>query len=134
MANTTTYPMPGDRTPAAQAQRETHWRRLLDRCQKSGLTRTAFCRREGVSESALNWWIRALRERDQPRRPKRVAKPQRRKHTRSHFIPVRVIEAAAVNATPVEVVTRSGRVVRVQQGFDAPTLRRVIAALEGLSC
>lgn len=135
MANTTTYPVSGDKTPAAQAQRETHWRRVLDRCGKSGLTRTAFCSRESINESSLSWWARVLRERDETRRPKTATKPRRRKRTRSHFVPVRVIEAVpAVNATPVEVVARGGRVVRVQPGFDVPTLRRVIAALEDLSC
>lgn len=135
MAIMTAYPGHGDRTPAAQAQRETHWRRVVDRCRKSGLTRSTFCRREGINENALTWWVGVLRERDGARRPVAAAKPKQRHRPRPAFIPVRVIEAApAASAAPLEVVARGGRVVRIPPGFDPTTLRRVIATLEELPC
>ena len=44
------------------------------------------------------------------------------------FVPLHVLPAAA--ATPFEVVLRQGRVVRVPAGFDAATLRQLLAILE----
>jgi hypothetical protein len=138
MAKSAMYPANGDRTPSAQAQRETHWRRVLERCEKSGLTRTAFAEREGINESSLHWWARVLRERDETRRPR--ARTRRRgrnqkRQARSAFLPVRVMESApSPTAAPLEVLTRTGRVVRVPIGFDEATLRRVVTALENQSC
>jgi len=133
MANTTAYPGHGDRTPAAQAQRETYWRQVVDRCHKSGLTRSAFCRREGINDNALTWWVRVLRERDGTRPPAAGAKSIPRHRPRSAFVPVRVVPTVPVSgAGSMEVVARGGRVVRVQPGFDPALLQRVVAALESL--
>lgn len=135
MAGTRGYPEHGNRTPAARARRETHWRRVLDRCRASGLTRSAFCQREGIDANALTWWVRVLRERDEARRPAADPKRDRRARPLAAFVPVRVIEAVpAANGASVEVVTRGGRVVRLSAGFDPGLLQRVVAALEDLPC
>lgn len=134
MADKPAYPRSGDRTPSACAQREEHWRRVLARQEQSGLTRAAFSRREGVSESALSWWARELSERSQARRPTRQARRPRRTQ-RPAFLPVRVIQAVPrPGASALEVVTRGGHIVRVQPDFDPALLRRVMAALEGQPC
>jgi len=135
MANGTTYPRAGDRTPSAQAQREEHWRRILARQQQSGLTRADFCRREGINDNAFTWWTRELKKRDQSRHvPQRKAERQKGPR-RPAFIPVRVIQAAPRNgSSALEIVTRSGHVVRVQPDFDPALLRKAIAALEGQPC
>jgi hypothetical protein len=44
------------------------------------------------------------------------------------FVPLRVIDAPAPAA--FEVVLERGRVVRVLRGFDADTLRQLLAVLE----
>lgn len=133
MANESTYPRAGDRTPSACAQREEHWRRIVARQEQSGLTQAAFCRREGLKKNALSWWARELRKRDGDRAPTKVS--HRPKAKRASFIPVRVIQTAPRNGTsPVEVLTRSGHVVRLQPDFDPATLRKVVAALEGQPC
>lgn len=131
-----TYPPNGDRTAAACAQREQHWRKLLRRCNESGLKRTEFCRREGLKDTTLSWWARELRERDQARRKRTARKaPSTRTVGAEAFVPVRVIDATPREAaSAVEVVTREGHVIRLRPGFDAGTLRRVIAALEGQPC
>jgi hypothetical protein len=135
MAITATYPAQGDRTPAARTQREMHWRRTLDRWRKSGLNQLAFCQRESVNPNVFNWWVRALRKRDEARSPRTAAQQTPRHRPRPAFVPVRVIEAApSANATALEVLARGGRVVRVGPDFDPVLLRRVIAALEGLPC
>lgn len=134
MANDSTYPRAGDRTPSARAQREEHWRRVLALQAQSGLSKADFCRREvTVKESALSWWARELKERDRPpRSPKARSK---RKTPRDAFVPVRVIQVAPVDtASTLEVVTRSGLVIRLKPGFDPATLRSVVAALEGRPC
>lgn len=40
----------------------------------------------------------------------------------------------AKEASALEVVTMSGRVVRVSRDFDAETLRRLLDVLEGKAC
>lgn len=130
------YPRHGDRTPAAQAQRETHWRRILERFKQSGLKQGEFCRRENLHESSLSWWARELRERPGRLSKKANARKPRRRG-RSTFVPVQIVAAAplaAASDAPVEVVTRAGHVVRVHPGFDPALLRRVLAALEAPAC
>ncbi len=102
----------------------------------AGETAAAFARRYGLDAQRVHWWRARIREVDG-----RAA---------VRFAPVRVVApgprspeapgaGAAVAPTPprtpsVEVVT-GGRSVRVQAGFDAELLRRVLAALEeGATC
>lgn len=77
MANESTgYPRAGNRTSSARARREEYWRRILARQQQGGLSRAAFCRREGIKDGALSWWARELRVRDRVRsKPKKSKSP-----------------------------------------------------------
>lgn len=134
MATDSSYPTHGDRSRTAQAQRETHWRRILERCQQSGLSRTAFCQREGLKEGSLSWWARELREREQARRPVAASRKRIRRRRRPTFVPVRVKTASGSTAATLEVVTRGGHVVRLHPGFDPALLRGVLAALEHRPC
>ncbi len=136
MANNS-YPRAGDRSPSACAQREEYWRRVLARQRQSGLTATDFCEREQIKASALSWWARELREREGTRRKGAASKAPSKKPKRSAFVPVKLIEAsprASAASAAVEIVTRGGHVIRLQPGFDAVTLRRAVAALEGQPC
>ena len=45
------------------------WRELIDRFSRSGLTRKAFCAREGIGESTLGAWQRRLRNTVYPTAP-----------------------------------------------------------------
>lgn len=137
MANEPTYPRAGDHTPSACAQREEHWRRVLARQRQSGLTRRAFSRRDEINEGALSWWARELARRDGATSQTRKRKPRPKKAApRPAFVPVRVIQAAPPRngTSPLEVVSRSGYVVRLPRDFDPATLRKVLAALEGQPC
>jgi hypothetical protein len=135
MANESSYPRAGDRTPSARAQREEHWRRLLAKQEHSGLNRADFSRREAISDSALNWWARELKRRERSRPAAKPAAPLRKRTRHPEFIPVRVIQAVPrTSAAALEVVTRGGHTVRVQPGFDPAMLRKVVAALEGQPC
>jgi hypothetical protein len=98
------------------ARKEQQWRRWIGNWQASGLSVRAFCARYGLAQPSFYAWRREL---------------QRRDAERPAFIPVCVVaDDVPVGGTGVEVVLRGGRTVRVGPGFDAATLRQVVAALE----
>lgn len=99
--------------------KEQFWRDMLLLWQASGQTIRAFCHAQLLSEPSFYAWRRiiAQRERQQPA-----------------FVPVRVTPTPTTSI-PIELVLGSGRVVRVSPGFDADTLRNLLAVLEELpSC
>ncbi len=118
------------------------WAALIDQWRQSGLSLPAFCQRHGLSRGSMQNWVykpelkraveAARRESqtpvDEPLAPAAVPA----------FLPVRVVQAAAVGEAPdrsgVEVVIGAGRRVVIGPGFDAETLRRVVAVLEGRMC
>lgn len=127
----TTYPGLGDNSPAARAQRETHWRRLVERWKASGQPKSMFCEREGISDASLHWWLREL-ERRSGRRPgfRPPQKPPAKKAPRPEFVPVQVVPSLQAAVKAVELVV-AGYVVRVVPDFDPETLRRLLDLLEG---
>ena len=115
--------------------KERFWRRTLRLWRRSGLSVRAFCAEHGLTEPSFYSWRRIIAQRD--REGSRVcAKPEPRPKSVSDatasdapvFVPLRVIEASAQRA--LEVVLERGRVVRVLRGFDAATLRQLLAVLE----
>ena len=118
------------------------WAALIDQWRQSGLGLPAFCRRHGLSRGSMQNWVykpelkraveAARREAQGPvdEPPVSAAAPA--------FLPVRVVQAAAVgeasDRSGVEVVIGAGRRVVLGPGFDAETLRRVVAVLEGRMC
>jgi len=115
--------------------KERFWRRALRQWRRSGLSVRAFCAGHGLSEPSFYAWRRIVAQRDQE--AVRVhAKPERdrvRHATPANddtpvFVPLRVIDVATQAA--FEVVLERGRVVRVLRGFDADTLRQLLAILE----
>lgn len=103
-------------------RRALSWRKTLADFQSSGLSIRGFCRAHGLPESAFYFWRRELTRRDhRPAKRTTVAKRA--------FMPIRVVASV-----PLEVVLRSGQVVRVAAGFEAAHLQAVVAALEGRSC
>jgi hypothetical protein len=115
--------------------KERFWRRTLRQWRRSGLSVRAYCAEHGLAEPSFYAWRRIVAERDQESARVR-AKPERDNARRAApasddapvFVPLRVIDVS----TPVafEVVLERGRVVRVQRGFDAATLRQLLAILE----
>jgi transposase len=105
--------------------------RLVAETFQPGETVTAVSRRHGVCTSLLHRWRRAARG-DVPRR--RPPPPR--------LLPVRLMapDAAAASSmlpsvsdiapTPIEVVLRNGRVLRVAATTDAAAVARLAAALE----
>ncbi len=92
---------------------------VLSALRESGLTKGEFGRRYGISGWRL--WSWGKRVKAAPPAPAMLRVHVRDSEPRP--------ERGA--AGPVEVVLRSGRVVRVSSGFDAGDLVGVVAALEG---
>ena len=88
--------------------REPHWRRVLARWRRSGLSVRAFCRAEGISEPSFYVWRRKL---------------EQAAHEKPAFLPVHVVtEQAKQPATrDIEIVLANGRCLRVGPGFDPHT-------------
>jgi hypothetical protein len=77
----------------------------------------AYCARHGLSTASFYAWRRVLEQRaaEQPA-----------------FVPVQIVADDTPRQTKVlEVVLLDGRTARVAPGFDAATLRRLLALLEG---
>jgi hypothetical protein len=101
--------------------KEQFWRRMLRRWRGSGLSVRAFCHEHGLSEASFYGWRRTLDRRD----AKAVA-----------FVPAHIVPDEPVQARDqgpgcaLELVLGAARVLRIGPGFDAVTLRRLLAVLE----
>ena len=115
--------------------KEQFWRRMLRVWRRSGLGVRVFCAQHGITEASFYAWRRIVAERDQESARVR-AKPERGSVGHAEpasdeaptFLPLRVIDVSTQVA--FEVVLERGRVVRVLRGFDADTLRQLLAVLE----
>ena len=94
------------------------WTRWIQLWKQSKLTIRALCVHNHLSESSFFAWKRQLRLRE--------ANP-------TTFLPVHVVPDTPNpnNANPIELVLADGRCLRVPSGFDADTLRQLLAVLEG---
>ena len=102
---------------ARDEAKEQQWRRRISQWRASGLSVRAFCARYGLATASFYHWRRVL---------------ERRGAEAPAFVPVQVVaDAVPAQASALEVVLVDGRVVRVVPGFDAATLRRLLAVLEG---
>ena len=123
--------------------RRQQWLMAIQQWQSSGQSVRAFCRQEGLKESAFFFWRRELALQDRadaaspppPSCKRKTSSPVEPTGAAARFLPVRVVEEAAVEATSaVELVLAQGRTIRVRTGFDRQALVEVLAVLEGRSC
>jgi hypothetical protein len=103
-------------THLQRTSKERFWRRIVRQWRKSGLSVRAFCAERRLSEPSFYSWRRTIAERDAQA---------------ARFVPVQVVpddepEEAPGNALELLL---GERVLRVGPGFDAPTLRRLLALL-----
>lgn len=90
------------------------WRATIDAWKQSGQTVNAFCRARHLTRSNFDRWRRILAAERKDSRPSSTPA----------FVPVRVV------ADPVvEVVLRSGVVVRLPLGAAAEAVTRLVAAV-----
>jgi hypothetical protein len=104
--------------------KERFWRRILRQWQRSGLSIPDFCQQHRLSQHNFYAWRRTLAQRDA---------------ADVHFVPVQLLPEPTPLPTPdpptaaLELLLPDGRRLRIAPGFDAPTLRRLLALLqEGL--
>jgi transposase len=96
--------------------KEQQWREWLHRWQKSGLSVRVFCARQGLAEPSFYAWRRVIGQRDA---------------AAVSFVSVHVVpDVQPEPAGRFEVVLAGGRTLRVTPGFDAATLRQLLAVLE----
>lgn len=137
------------RVPRGDAERQTYWEEVLRRWQERGQTVRAFCRGEGLRESAFYFWRQKLARGERqagakdsrggaiPARPALgVARPvSPRSGGGPAFLPVQVVGPGVSEAARVvEIVLAGGCTVRVPPGFDRRTLADVLAVLETRPC
>lgn len=111
---------------------ERKWEEILTSWRRSGQTGRAFCRAQGLREPAFYFWKRQLRLRPALRaRTKTPPPPGPASVSTPTWLPVRVSPLRlSADADALELRLPSGHVLRVPRGFDAETLREVLAVLE----
>ena len=109
----------------------------MARFERSGLSQVGFCSRHGLAFSTFQYWKRRL-----AKEPAVQARTKSTGDRSPSFLPVRVGAATPVAATilpafptvAVEMLLRSGRVLRTASDLDPHTLARLADALEDRPC
>jgi hypothetical protein len=113
---------------------EQRYRRLLEEHKKSGLTQAEFAKKKGVPATTLSWWRGEIGHRDRLR-------AERNGNGVSHppaLVAVEILPATRNLAESKKSDTtrsvflvrlRSGRELRVPEGFDAAELKRLVEVL-----
>jgi hypothetical protein len=105
---------------ARDKQKERQWMHWIAEWRASGLSVRAFCGHRGLATPSFYHWRRVL---------------ERRAAEKAAFVPVQVVaDPVPAQTSALEVVLTDGRTVRVAPGFDAATLRQLLAVLEGRPC
>lgn len=119
-------------------RKEQEWQERLQRWQQSGESVRAFCRREGLQESAFFAWRRELERRRQERQSVQAKEKQAKLSTpakATRFLSVQVAAESKVgDLAGVEILLGKGLAIRVQPGFDRHTLLEVLSVLEASPC
>lgn len=97
-----------------------YWSQHIEAWKASGLSQRAYCKREGIAVSTLQWWCRRLRGNG-------------RAET-LQFVPVAVPANPDVRDEPIEIVLLSGRRLRLSAPRDETELARLVRLLEVLPC
>jgi hypothetical protein len=105
---------------ARQRHDERFWRERVERWRASGLSAGEFATREGLRVERLSFWKRRLRASS----AMAVAGVSFAKVTVQPVVP----EAAP---EPLEVVLRTGHMIRVRARFDESVLLRLVTVLGG---
>jgi transposase-like protein len=119
------------------AGKERFWRKMMALWRRSQpSTVRDFCAEHGLPESSFFGWRRTLAQRDQAQ-PKAAFQPTHRQSRRqanqqqtARFVPVRILPAPVGTKVDLQIVLNSGHIIRVPSGFDAATLRQLLAILQ----
>lgn len=108
--------------------RSSEWSGLLEQWSRSGESAERFSARLGISVATLTRWRKQVRA---GKSSPPIVSAAKAEVARSVFTPVQVVRTARAESGLVEVVTRSGCVVRVHGAVDEETLASVFAAVSG---
>jgi hypothetical protein len=109
------------------------WNALLNDFRRSGLTQAEFCRRRQIS-------LHSFRKHLYQPRPSQPAPGDDRSSAGAdhQFLPVTILPdptpASTASPSHLELILANGRRIAVAPGFDARTLRHLIAVVEGRPC
>lgn len=114
------------------------WAKRVERWKDSGLSAKEYAAEIGVKSKTLSYWSWKLRSGGAPvsdrGKGKSTRRTARRESVAAAGTATRFVELGpprSVDASPaLELVLRSGVVVRVAAGFDEGTLTRVVRAVE----
>ncbi len=117
---------------AKQRRSAAEWSELVTQWEASDVSTTAFAARHGVGASSLYWWRHKLAE--IPSGAKQSASASSSVVLKGTGQPVAFTEIRVAGraefVSPLEVVARSGHVIRVHGKVDASALRALLAAVE----
>jgi 23S rRNA-/tRNA-specific pseudouridylate synthase len=111
---------------SSPTERQAFWRDQLLQWAQSGMGQKQFCRQRGLSPHAFTWW--KAKYRDELNLPYRAVHKSSSKHSKNHFVEVKV--SSHKTESLYEVVLSNGRSIRVTKQFDPDVLRKLIAAVE----
>ncbi len=93
--------------------------RLLAEYETSGMGQTEFCRSRQLGHGTLSGYLR--------QHPQQGRTPAER----NRLVPVEVCGGRPATGSPLTIVLSAGQRIEVGHGFDTPTLRQLLSALEG---
>ncbi len=110
------------------------WNALLNDFRRSGLTQAEFCRRRQISLHSFRKHLYSP-----PASPPAPSDDGSSASADPHFLPVTILPDPIPSTTVspshhLELILSRGCRIAVAPGFDPPTLRRLIAVVEGRPC
>jgi hypothetical protein len=123
--------------------KEQFWRKAVRGWQRSGLSIRSYCAGQQLNEAKFYAWRREIARRDQEKKRSRPSGSRRQCRRgqqdepvgcRDLFLPMNIVPEETLSSGRIDIVLSSGRVVRVEPGFDRLALRDVVATLEALPC
>ena len=115
------------RLGSTTSRRARQMRRVLARWQRSGLSLREFGQQRGIPLSTLTWWRQVFRRAGEPATTASTSVA-----ASDVVLFTEVPRPATVPRIPpvLEIILRSGHVLRVPAGADTETLQRVLKALQ----
>ena len=94
------------------------WRSHLERWKQSGLSQVAYCRERGLKPHRFTYWKNRFKRTD----------------AGIKFVPLRFSQnlPVPVAASTFNLFTPNGYRIEVGSGFDAPTLKQLLSAVQSL--
>jgi len=117
----------------ADPRKQQFWLEHCRRCQGSHLSVRDYCQRHRLGEASFYAWKRTLQRRGLLTAGTHADSPQATAMA-PFFVPVTVAAATTSGAGGIDLVLPDGLTVRVAAGFDATTLRQLLALLREQPC